>query len=147
MLSFCTDTLWCVCVAPHLPRGLDALPQAEVEDADHHYQTQGQVPAGEAQVVDASALMEVQHAAPAEGHTQSHNCVRRHQETPGSVFPARKRMISMFFSTGVCVPVVVALLLLNTGRVLSATNSRDEQKSLQQFFHFNCGSEEEKVVI
>lgn len=118
ILSCCADTLWCSCFAPHLPRRLDALPQAEVENADHHHQTQGQVPAGEAQVVDASALMEVQHATPAEEHTQSHNCVRR-WETPGSFIPVRKQMISMFFSSDVCAQVVVALLLLNTGRVYS----------------------------
>lgn len=44
---------------PHLSWRLDTFPQAEVEDADDHDQTQGQVPAREAQVMDTSTLMKM----------------------------------------------------------------------------------------
>lgn len=50
---------------------LDTFPQAEVEDADDHDQTQGQVPAREAQVMDTSTLMKMKHPPPAEGHSQT----------------------------------------------------------------------------
>lgn len=56
---------------PHLSWRLDTLPQAEVEDADDHDQAQGQVPAREAQVMDTSTLMKMQHTPPAEGHSQT----------------------------------------------------------------------------
>lgn len=50
----------------YLPWGLDTFPQAEVEDEDHHDQTQGQLPARQAQVIDTSTLMEMQHTPSAE---------------------------------------------------------------------------------
>lgn len=53
--------------APHLPGRLHPLPQAEVEQDDDQHQAGGELPAGRAQVIDALALVEVQHAAPAEG--------------------------------------------------------------------------------
>lgn len=56
---------------PHLSWRLDTLPQAEVEDANNHDQAQGQVPAREAQVMDTSTLMKMQHTPPAEGHSQT----------------------------------------------------------------------------
>lgn len=44
---------------PHLSWRFDTFPQAEVEDADDHDQTQGQVPARGAQVMDTSTLMKM----------------------------------------------------------------------------------------
>lgn len=44
---------------PHLSWRLDAFPQAEIEDADDHDQTQGQVPARKAQVMDTFTLMKM----------------------------------------------------------------------------------------
>lgn len=102
--------------------------------------------------MDSSALMEVQHATPAEGH----NCVRR-RETARSTFPVRKQLISMFFSTDVCAPVVVALLLLNTGRVYkqqTAGTKKKKQQPCNSSFILTAicdssshpGTEEERVV-
>ena len=51
---------------PHLARGPHSLPQAEVEQDDDQHQTGRELPPGRAQVVDAAALVEVQHAAPGE---------------------------------------------------------------------------------
>lgn len=43
----------------YLSWGLDTFPKAEVEDKDHHDQTQGQVPARQAKVVDTPTLVEM----------------------------------------------------------------------------------------
>lgn len=43
----------------YLSWGLDTFPKAEVEDKDHRDQTQGQVPARRAQVVDTPTLVEM----------------------------------------------------------------------------------------
>lgn len=51
---------------PHLPGRLHPLPKAEVEQDDDQHQAGGELPAGRAQVIDALALVEVQHAAPTE---------------------------------------------------------------------------------
>ncbi|TNN36184.1 hypothetical protein EYF80_053645 [Liparis tanakae] len=57
--------------AVHGTRESDASDQqhkedhAEVEDEDHDDQAQGQLPAGQAQVVDTPTLMEMQHTPPA----------------------------------------------------------------------------------
>ena len=51
---------------PHLPGRLHPLPEAEVEQDDDQHQAGGELPAGRAQVIDALALVEVQHAAPTE---------------------------------------------------------------------------------
>lgn len=52
---------------PHLPRGLHTLPEAEVEQHDDQHQAGCELPPWRPQVVDAMALVEVQHATPAEG--------------------------------------------------------------------------------
>lgn len=57
--------------ASNLSWGLDTFPQAEVEDEDHHDETQGQLPARQAQVLDTSALMEVQHTSSADTNTDT----------------------------------------------------------------------------
>lgn len=54
----------------YLPRRLDTFPQAEVEDEDHHHETQGQLPARQAEVIDAPTLMEVQDTPSAAGYME-----------------------------------------------------------------------------
>lgn len=48
----------------NLSRGLDSLPQAEVQDEDNQNKAEGELPARKTQVIDASTLMNVQHPAP-----------------------------------------------------------------------------------
>lgn len=55
----------------YLAWGLDTLPQAEVQDEDHHNQAQAQLPARQAQVLNALTFMKMQHTPPVEGHTQT----------------------------------------------------------------------------
>lgn len=54
---------WVTCLA----RGGDALPEAEVADEVDQQQTEGDVPADAAQVADALAQVDAQHAAAASG--------------------------------------------------------------------------------
>ena len=49
---------------PHLPRSFHSLPQAEVQQDDDQHEAGCELPAGRAQVIDATALMEVQHTTP-----------------------------------------------------------------------------------
>jgi hypothetical protein len=54
----------------YLAGGLDALPETEVEKKDHSHQTEDQLPARHAQVLDPPALMELEYATPGE-HTHT----------------------------------------------------------------------------
>lgn len=50
----------------HLSWGLDTFPKAEEQNEYHHNQTQTQVPAGQAQVMNTPTLMEMEYTASAE---------------------------------------------------------------------------------
>lgn len=59
----------------YLSWGLDTFPKAEEENKHHHNQTQAQVPARQAQVMNTPALMEMENTAstaaqPTHTHTQ-----------------------------------------------------------------------------
>lgn len=63
---------------PHLARGLDPLPDAEVADDPGKQEAEGQLPAQGPQVVDAGA--DAQNTSPADGET--HNQVRPRGQWP-----------------------------------------------------------------
>lgn len=70
--------------APHLARDLDALPDAEVTDDPGEQETQGQLPAQAAQVLDARA--DAENTSPADEGWGVHRQVRpRGQQAASSV--------------------------------------------------------------
>lgn len=83
--------------SPYLPWGLDTFPKAEVEDEDHQDQTQRQVPTRHAQVLDTSALMEMQHTPSTDGHTCAHNKKNTNHDTKKKFFNS-DRLYTVAFS-------------------------------------------------
>lgn len=48
----------------HLSRRLHSLPEAEIQDDDDNHQTEQQLPLGQANVMDPTALVQVKDTAP-----------------------------------------------------------------------------------
>ena len=63
----------------YLSRGLDPLPEAEVEQHDHHRQAGSQLPARLSQVVDSSTVLDVENPTSDQFKQKTHNAVREAQ--------------------------------------------------------------------